>query len=205
VTLTGSGFTGATAAAVNGTSATFTVTSDTQAQLVVPAHATSGPLSITTPGGTATSTGNFTVATTASSNVAPSATVTASTESPSTGQLAIKAVDGFTDGYSTGDYTHEWATLAQKTGAWLNLQWSSPQTLGSITLYDRPNANDQIIGGTISFSDGSTLTVPSLPNNGSALTLTFPSKTVTSLRLTVTAVSAGTGNVGLAELRTFTA
>jgi len=134
--------------------------------------------------------------------VAPLATVTASSENTSTGQLAVKAVDGSTAGYP-GDYTHEWATNGQGVGAWLNLAWASPQTLTSISLFDRPNLNDQIIGATITFSDGSSLPVGTLPNDGSALTLTFPAKTVTSLKLTVTAVSATTRNVGLAEIQTF--
>ena len=42
-----------------------------------------------------------------------------------------------------------------------------------------------------------------LPNNGSALTLNFAAKTVTSLRLTVNSVSATTSSVGLAELQAF--
>jgi LmbE family N-acetylglucosaminyl deacetylase len=145
----------------------------------------------------------FTVTSSGAANVAPLATVTASSENSSTGQLAVKAVDGSTDGYP-GDYTHEWATNGQGVGAWLNLAWTSPQTLTSITLFDRPNLNDQIIGATITFSDGSSLPVGTLPNDGSPLTLTFPAKTVTSLKLTVTAVSATTRNIGLAEIQVFT-
>src|SRR5207248_10611 len=61
VTITGSSFTGATAVAFNGLSATFTVTSDTTIRATVPAGATSGTLSVTTSGGTATSAGSFTV------------------------------------------------------------------------------------------------------------------------------------------------
>jgi Divergent InlB B-repeat domain len=61
VTISGTSFSGATAVAFNGVSATFTVSSDTAIQTSVPAGATSGALSVTTPGGTATSSGAFTV------------------------------------------------------------------------------------------------------------------------------------------------
>jgi hypothetical protein len=55
VTLTGAGFTGATAVAFNGTSVSFTVKSDTQISTIVPSGATSGSISVTTPAGTGTS------------------------------------------------------------------------------------------------------------------------------------------------------
>jgi uncharacterized repeat protein (TIGR03803 family) len=61
VTLTGTTFTGATSVKFNGTSATFTVNSDSKATATVPSGATTGPITITTPGGTATSSTNFTV------------------------------------------------------------------------------------------------------------------------------------------------
>jgi uncharacterized repeat protein (TIGR03803 family) len=61
VTITGTSFTGATSVKFNGTSATFTVNSDSQVTATVPSGATTGPITITTPGGTATSTTNFTV------------------------------------------------------------------------------------------------------------------------------------------------
>ncbi|TMI97768.1 MAG: hypothetical protein E6H01_12990, partial [Bacillati bacterium ANGP1] len=55
VTINGTSLTGATAVAFNGVSASFTVTSATAIQATVPAGATTGPLSVTAPAGTATS------------------------------------------------------------------------------------------------------------------------------------------------------
>jgi Bacterial Ig domain/Chitobiase/beta-hexosaminidase C-terminal domain len=57
VTVEGSGFTGTSAVSFNGTAApAFTVTSASQLTATVPAGATTGPISVTTPGGTTSST-----------------------------------------------------------------------------------------------------------------------------------------------------
>src|SRR5437762_6491921 len=61
VTISGTNFTGASAVLFNGTSASFTVSSATAITATVPAGATSGPISVTTPGGTASSAASFTV------------------------------------------------------------------------------------------------------------------------------------------------
>ena len=135
-------------------------------------------------------------------DLALSATATASSQNTSTGQTAAKAIDGVVDGYP-GDYTKEWATMGGGAGSWLKLTWSSARTFNSIVLYDRPNLSDQITGGNIKFSDGSSVTVPTLNNDGTAVTLSFPAKTVTSLQLNITAVSASTQNVGLSEIQVY--
>ena len=136
-------------------------------------------------------------------NIAPAATVTASSDNPSTGQTAAKAVDGVIDGYP-GDYTKEWATVGGGVGSWLKLTWTGAYTINKVVLYDRPNLGDQITGATLTFSDGSTVPVPALNNDGSATVVTFPAKTTTSLLMTVTAVSSSTQSVGLSEVQVFT-
>ncbi|WP_426090451.1 T9SS sorting signal type C domain-containing protein [Flavobacterium sp. DSR3-2] len=59
VVITGSNFTGATAVKFNGVDAVFTVNSNTQITAQLPVTATTGAITITTPGGTATSSTNI--------------------------------------------------------------------------------------------------------------------------------------------------
>ena len=135
-------------------------------------------------------------------NLALSAAAAASSQNSSTGQTAAKAIDGVIGGYP-GNSTVEWATDGGGAGSWLKLTWSTAQTFDTIVLYDRPNLSDQITAGNIQFSDGSSITVPALANDGSATTLTFAARTVTSLQLNITAVSAATQNIGLSEIQVY--
>jgi uncharacterized repeat protein (TIGR03803 family) len=61
VTITGHSFTGATAVTFGGVAATVDVISDTKVDTQVPTGAVTGPIMVTTPGGTATSKTKFTV------------------------------------------------------------------------------------------------------------------------------------------------
>src|SRR5205823_2584422 len=63
ISITGTDLNGATVVQFNGVSATFTVNSPTSIQATVPAPATAGPISVSTPGGTGTSSTPFNVAT----------------------------------------------------------------------------------------------------------------------------------------------
>ncbi|MGN8050892.1 DUF7402 domain-containing protein [Curtobacterium sp. 22159] len=133
-------------------------------------------------------------------DVTATATVTASAENPADGQTAAKAVDGVVSGYPDAP-TAEWAAPGGGVGTWIQLTWATPVTLDEIDLADRPNTDDQVTGGTLSFADGTTVPVPALDNGGAVQRVTFTARTVTSVRFTVTGVSTTTRNIGLAEIR----
>ncbi len=137
-------------------------------------------------------------------NIADQATVTASSQDTADDEGADKAVDGYTDGEPLGDPTHEWATLGKGAGSWLQLNWGSAQAIDHVVLYDRPNPQDQITGATLSFSSGGNVAVPSLNNDGSPVTVNFPARSTTMLRLTINSVSSSTLNIGLAEIEVWT-
>jgi len=135
-------------------------------------------------------------------NVARLATVTVSSVEPGYGQTGL--TDGVLDGYP-GDTAAEWSSK-QLVGASCTLTWSTPQTVDRIGLYDRPNTTDQITSGTLVFSDGTTIAVGALPNDGQTpAEITFPAKTITSVRFEVTGVRKGTEHAGLSEFQVFRA
>lgn len=133
-------------------------------------------------------------------NITATATVTASGSEG--GYSPEGAVDGILGGYPN-DKSQEWSAGAT-VGAWLRLDWTTPQTVSRITLYDRPNLTDQVTSGTLTFSDGTTLPVGPLPNDGqTGVTVNFPAKTITWIKFTVTGVAPGTQNAGLSEIAVY--
>ena len=130
-------------------------------------------------------------------------TATATASSQTSAQPATAAIDGIVSGYPN-DSSKEWSTNGGGVGSSLKLTWSSPVTLATIILHDRPNTNDQITSATLTFSNGTQIPVGALPNDGSGLTVNVPSISTTTLTLTVNSVSASTQNVGLAEIEAWT-
>jgi hypothetical protein len=116
------------------------------------------------------------------------------------GYRAEAATDGIVDGFPN-DATKEWASNGEAVGAWIRLSWEQPQTFSRIWLFDRPNTLDQVAGGTLEFSDGSEIKLAKpLPDTATrGLEISFPPKSASWVKLTVTAVKEGSPNVGLAE------
>jgi len=121
-------------------------------------------------------------------------------------QAAIKAINGVAQGFPV-DSTQEWAATnnpfpsgAGGTDAFLRLDWPSSFVVSSVVLFDRPNSADRVTGGRLTFSDGSSVNVGALPNNGAPRVVNFSPRQISWLRFDVDAVSSSTNNVGLAEL-----
>lgn len=114
------------------------------------------------------------------------------------------AIDGVVGGYpETPQY--EWAAQSDRNLAALRLSWNEPVEINRIWLFDRPNTTfDQVMSGLLVFSDGTTLPVGALPDDGkSALEVSFPVKKVEWLFFVVTAVKPETKYTGLAEIAVF--
>jgi hypothetical protein len=112
------------------------------------------------------------------------------------------ALDGVAQGFPAQP-DNEWIAVGTKK-VWIKLTWPNPIEARRVLLYDRPNPNDQVLAGTLTFSDGSSLPVGELPNDGRApAEVTFPPKRFTWLRFDVTQCSPSTKNAGLAELGVF--
>ena len=107
------------------------------------------------------------------------------------------AASGIHDGVD-GDLNRQWASQGELLPE-ATLTWGMPVRLTSVTLNDRP-APENVTGGTLTFSDGSTVPVGALPVDGSSLNIQFDERVTTSLVFTVDS-SAGGDNIGLHELR----
>ncbi len=135
------------------------------------------------------------------SNIARNAKATASSSHP--GYSPAGSIDGVVGGYP-GNIKQEWASHKESKGAWLKLEWDSPQTIDRVLLFDRPNRYDYITAGELAFSDGTTVKVGALPDDASSgREVAFPPRKITWIRFTVTGVKTGYGHIGLAEIAVF--
>jgi hypothetical protein len=68
-----------------------------------------------------------------------------------------------------------------------------------------PTGNLGVTGATLTFSDGSTVTVPASAVNGKTITLAFPPRATASLRITVTSVQGTFANADKAAIAVYSA
>lgn len=130
-------------------------------------------------------------------NLAITAQVTVSSENSAGNQGRLKAVDGVTDG-APHDPTREWAS-ANQSGAWIQLAWPAPVSVAQVNLHDRPHGGENVLAGTLTFSDGTSIAVGALPPDGKLLPVTFAPKTVSWVRFTIDQAQ-GTA-AGLSEIQ----
>lgn len=102
-----------------------------------------------------------------------------------------------------GDPASEWSATDARN-PWIKIEWSEPKVIRTIRLYDKVNMQDQVLAGTLTFSDGGTLPVGRLQNDGQAGTLlAFPPRTVTWVKFTIDKVRTGTQHAGLGGFEVF--
>src|SRR3989449_8131128 len=131
-------------------------------------------------------------------NLAITAQVTVSSENTANNQGGLKAVDGVIDG-APHDPAREWVTSNELSGAWIQLSWPSPVSVAQVNLHDRPHWAENVLAGTLSFSDGTSIAVGALPSDGKVMPVIFSPKTVTWVRFTIDRAE-GTA-AGLSEIQ----
>ena len=169
VTVAGSGFTGTTAVSFNGTTAAFTVTSGSQLTATVPAGATTGPISVTTAGGTAGSAASFTV----TSQPAPGITGV-SPASAAVGSSVTISGSGFT-GAVTVTFNNTAAAFAVVSDSTITATVPSGALSGTVTVSTAAGSASSpatfgVIPTVSSFSPGSGKTGTTVTITGSAFT-----------------------------------
>lgn len=86
---------------------------------------------------------------------------------------------------------------------WVQLDWDYPVNISRIILYDCPDISSHTAAGTLSFSDGTSIDVNLIVNDGAPKVVDFESKRVSWIRFQVT---DGEGeNLGLSEIEVFPA
>jgi hypothetical protein len=127
-------------------------------------------------------------------NIAPKANVTASSQF-SNNFPATAVTDGLVGN------TGEWAS-SNEQNPWVQLAWPSAVTIDRVVMYDRANLTDNVNGGTLTFSDGTSITgIEGIPQDDGGKVIIFPPKEVTWVKFQ--AVGGIGPNVGLSEIEVF--
>ncbi len=179
--ITGTNFTGATNVSFNIASASFVVNSSTQITATVPLTATTGSISVTTPGGTATSVTPFTVnlLPSAAGTITGTSTVCQGVSGVSYSVVSISGANSY-----VWEYTGTGATI-NGTANSITIDFSSGATSGNLTVKGHNDCGD----GTVS-ADYS-ITVNTLP---SGITISPSSATICKNNIQQLTASGGVLN-----------
>ena len=126
-------------------------------------------------------------------NLAPLATVTASSV-----QEGIQTSEGVADDRPD---ERQWVSAGETAGAWIQLEWDEPVLVSEVELHDRPSLTENILAGSLLFDEGSAISVPPLPPDGSAWRTAFPPRAIRRLRFRIDTVAGR--STGLAEIRVY--
>lgn len=84
---------------------------------------------------------------------------------------------------------------------WVQLDWADSVSINRVVLYDRASLDSHVAAGTLRFSDGSTLTVNQIANDGAPKVIDFAARKVKWLRFEAT---DGEGTqLGLSEIEVY--
>ncbi|HEY0256188.1 MAG TPA: TIM-barrel domain-containing protein [Candidatus Methylacidiphilales bacterium] len=128
-------------------------------------------------------------------------------EPSASGPGAYALTDGGVVG-APGVGAHNWISRQVEgqgaTPDWVELKWPGPVKVKRILLYGCANPDNQVLGGKLTFNDGSAIDVKDLPIDGKTpLELTFPEKEITSLKIELTEPGPQAKNPGLGEIAVF--
>jgi hypothetical protein len=116
-------------------------------------------------------------------------------------QAKVKASSNYANEYKADNVRSdngEWSSKSEPR-PWIQLDWDQEHSVSKLVFRDRKNASDYTMGGKVTFSDGSSLNVTHISNDGAPRTIYFPSRKVKWVRFQVTASSGR--NIGLHELQ----
>lgn len=138
-------------------------------------------------------------------NIAPKASVTASSVLDEYSGVSL-ATDQVIRVAGKG----EWVSVSKLDARgrvhpfpWIQLDWDNEVYVNKVVLYDRADENSHIAAGTLHFSDGTSITVNAIPNNGAPKVVEFGTKKITWVRFRAT---DGEGaNLGLSEIEVYPA
>lgn len=137
-------------------------------------------------------------------NIAHSAKVTASS-CRDAHTLASNAVDGKIRILNKGEWVSKSAMTfwGEIDYPWIQLDWDNRVTINKVILYDRPVLNTHIAGGVLKFSDGTSVLVNQIPDDGSPKVVEFSPRHTDFVRFEVT--DADGIHVGLSEIEVYPA